>query len=84
MTTWRNIDLDALPREGTRMRLVRGAGLFTGMEAKFLCVADTIRGHYGTLQGPWVIGYVNGEKRPLIYLATAWEWEDTDEENCNV
>ena len=75
---WRHFDVDALPREGTLIRLARGAGMFTGLEAEFLTLVPSIADSRGVLEGPWVIGIrrdISG--RPLICLARAWDWLDS-------
>lgn len=75
--TWRSFDLESLPPVGARMRLARDAGMLTGIEARFLYVADNIRDLRADLPGPWVIGYRTDRiARPLVYLPAAWEWFD--------
>jgi len=73
--TWQPFDVDHPPRERTRMRLARGAGMFVGFEAKFLTlVQGTIRsGGYEPLEGPWVIGWCPDDKQPLVYRPKSWD-----------
>jgi len=86
MGVWRQFDLEDLPPRDALMRLARGAGMLTGVTARFLCVADCFQdrsaaGDVCKLEGPWVIGYpAEGRaRRPLVYLPTAWDWLDESE-----
>jgi hypothetical protein len=88
MGTWRPFDLEDLPPRDALMRLARGAGMFTGATARFLCVTAAIQDRGSTggvckLEGPWVIGYPfeGRARRPLVYLPTAWDWFDESAES---